>query len=415
MPRSSLLVATAATTGCLALLLSYPGGIQKAEGCSGSSPSTYTAAGWSSASWAVDPTGVPIDGAVRLIMTGDYQNTGYGSGDASGAGATITVIGPGNSPVPGAPDTVPAPEMKSVPSGFPLEPNAIVTWRPSAPFQPSTSYTLRIEGLLSGAVDLSFTTGSQPFQPPKPILANPSLSVSKSHFSGPTICCQGTTNTSCGFYRCAEQMIQPAPSVSATIDVDEPNAAAKIFIIPELQVSVNDGPFESTSAIPADFEGVAGKLCARVQATNTLTQASSATTEWCATTDALDLSPIPNCNAMAVILGHCGAPGGIGGSPGDHLYNAELSGNALNVFQAVCGSVGSPDSGAQQEAGPGAQQEAGPQSEASAEADDPSDGCSAGRARASGGTGLVAMAIALLAAALRSRIPRRPYARRENP
>ena len=344
MDRSAHFAAAVTVAGCAAFFLTAPGGIRDAQGCSGASW-TWTAPGWHSASWSADPTGVPTDGAVRLKLEANYKN--YGSGSGGGGDVAITVRGSDNALVPGSPETAAAPATKTTQAGSTIDSTITVTWQPAAPFLPSATYTLQVKGLLGGAVDLPFTTGAGPFAPPKPIMANPSLSVSTSYFSGQRICCQlpaGPPYYCGGTEMCVSQMIQPAPSISAQIDVDEPVAAAKTFLTPQLQVSVNGESFWSAPSSTVDLVGADGTICARVLATNTLTQATALSPEWCGNTNTLDLSASPNCPDMAAVLTMCGVTTGGGGAAGAPT-GAVLSPDARSVYQDVCGSAGSAGTG----------------------------------------------------------------------
>jgi hypothetical protein len=399
MARHALLFVVA-FAGSAAFLLTTPGGIPAAQGCSGAAPWHYEAHGWTSASWSVDPNGVPLDGAVRLAVQADYGNYNQPGPADSGLGPslTITVRGPDQALVPGAPETVPAPEPKTVPAGQAVDPITIVTWQPSSPFLPASAYTVHVEGLLGGPVALTFTTGTAAFQPPRPLMTNPSLSASQSHYSGPDICCTTGDSASCYHTHCAKQMIQPAPSIGAQLDVDEPVAAAKTFFTTELQVSVNGAPFQTTPESTVELEGATGTICIRAVATNTLTHATALTPEWCAHTDTLELGSSPNCSAMEQVLLACGF-----GTGYESKHYEPLTADEVKSYQDVCGTPGAPDAGAAGADGDAKAGAAGNAADASQDQATTEGGaCAIAHAPSSRGVG-IAGAVLGLAALLRRR------------
>ncbi|MBI5534761.1 MAG: hypothetical protein HY898_18690 [Deltaproteobacteria bacterium] len=393
--RRHLCLASAVTiAGFTAFFVAVPGGIRSAEGCSGSS-SFWHAPGWSSASWAVDPTGVPTDGAVRILLDATYALGGYLAPD-SGQGAVIAVRGPDNALVPGSPNTTEVPPIKHTENSTALDGTTVFTWRPDAPFLPSTTYTLRVEGLLGNPVDLQFTTGPGPFQPPKPVMEAPSLAVSHTFHAGRTVCCLVPMGSDCvNRTACTGETIVPAPRFSAQVDVDEPLAAAKPFVVPELQLSVNGGAYSVAGSNPVDLVGATGTICARVVATNSLTSATASTPSWCASTDTLDLAAFPNCAGMKEVLDKCASLVGQGYS------NAHLSDDALAVYAEGCGSAGA--GGGSVDSGVDASSTEGAAASQGIASDPQQGGCSAAsRGRRSGASGAIAVMLLALIAALRS-------------
>jgi len=408
MRRHLCLAAAVTIAGFTAFLAAVPGGIRTAEGCSGSS-SHWTAPGWKSASWAVDPMGVPTDGAVRLALETQYTNSSNYWDQDAGSGVVITVHGPDDALVPGLPTTVDGPPATTLSSGTTPSGTAIVTWQPDSPFVPSAVYTLHVEGLLDAPVDLQFTAGPGPFQPPKPVMTAPSLTVSHAWTYGRKVCCLAYMTSDCvDRTTCVGETIDPVPHFSAQIDVDEPVAAAKAFLVPELQLSVDGEGFFSAESSSLDVgDGATKTICARVVATNILTSETATSTEWCAPTDGLDLSDLPNCKGMAEVQAKC-ADMIKTGTPGD----PHLSDDALTVYADGCGSAGSSgagggsnDAGVDASSAAGA---AGTADEAGAQAEpantQATGGCStAAHPRPSGVPGAVAAMLFALLAALRSR------------
>ncbi|HWB79224.1 MAG TPA: MYXO-CTERM sorting domain-containing protein [Nannocystaceae bacterium] len=183
---------------------------------------------------------MPTDGVIA------FRATAYGELADALASLEIAVTSDGV-PIAGAIETV----LLSTSDGFGLSHELFVVWRPSAPFEASSTYLATITaedpwGESPPVNEATVTTGAGPAAAFPPIAIGDAVLDTVSIESGPRVCCDDGNDGDCGFGMCAAPEVEDRASLTATVTTGADPLFSQAFVRARAGI---DGSTEAYGAV----------------------------------------------------------------------------------------------------------------------------------------------------------------------